>query len=310
MTLTHELPFVSVLVINYQGERHLNDCLGSLRTQTYPRYLYEVIVVDNNSSDHSIQLLENHHAWCHTIPMKHNFGFAQGNNLAAGAAHGSWLLLLNNDTIADPHLLTELFASTSNDTTARVAKLVFSHDPTTINSTGSYLLRDGRGADRGFRQHDQGRYEECEPVFAGCGAALAMRAVVGEENIFDPSYFVYYEDTQHCWLRRLSNQYIHYQPRAIVRHTHGAAAGDRSMIFHYYVERNKALTALRCGDCPLAIYTAIVLAAKTMRALSQLKKNRRLTQTLATALISYLSLVPLQLFNRMTAKYRLKETAK
>ena len=308
MTLTHELPFVSILVINYQGERHLNDCLGALKTQTYPRYLYEVIVLDNNSTDRSIQILEKHHTWCHTIPMKHNFGFAQGNNLAASAAHGSWYLLLNNDTIPDSHLLVELFDSMSVCTTARVAKLVFSHDPKTLNSTGSYLLRDGRGADRGFRRRDQGSYEKSEPVFAGCGAALAMRAVGIEENIFDPSYFVYYEDTQHCWLRRLNNQHIHYQPRAIVRHTHGAAAGDRSMIFHYYVERNKALTALRCGDLALAIYTAIVLIAKTMRSVSQLRKNRRLTLTLAAALISYLTLVPKQLINRMAARYRFKET--
>lgn len=301
MTSNHLLPFVSILVINYQGERHLDDCLQSLRMQTYPRHLYEVIVLDNNSSDQSLNIVRQKHSWCCRVALKNNVGFAQGNNIAAKKAHGSWCLLLNNDTIADPHLLNELFSTHDETVAARVAKLVFTHEPRLLNSTGSYVLRDGRGADRGFRQFDRGNYEVVEPIFAGCGAALAVRATGLREAIFDPSYFVYYEDTSHCWLLRHKRQGIHYHPRALVRHTHGAAAGERSLLFHYYVERNRALTSLRCGDLMISSFTFVVIVVKSIRAILLIRNNWQLTRTLVSSLSSYSILAPKQILRRFAS---------
>ena len=295
----HQLPFVSILVINYQGERHLHDCLQSLKMQTYPKHLYEVIVVDNNSSDKSVSILKELHPWCKTVALKQNVGFAQGNNIAAQYAHGSWLVLLNNDTIADPYFLIELMDKQSESPSARVAKLVFTNAPTILNSCGAYLLRDGRGTDRGFQQHDQGTYERTEPVFAGCGAAIALRNRGEHRFFFEPSYFVYYEDLRYFWILRQANQSVRYLPRSLVRHTHGAAAGDKSYLFHYYVERNRALTSLRCGDLGMILYTTIVLATKMVRSLLRVRSDPQMALTLTAAFISYLYYAPSQIIRRL-----------
>lgn len=260
-------PAVSVLVVNFNGAAHLPACLTALERQSVPRDSFEVIVLDNASADGSVVLIRDRFPGVRLVASKVNTGFAEGNNLAARHARGRRLALLNNDTIPDPFWLEELLRVADRHPAAWVAsKLVFAHYPTTINSTGLILLRDGRGADRGFREADRGQYEATGPVFAGCAAALLLPAPDGP--IFDPRYFVYYEDLDAQWRHRLRGGSVVYAPRSIVRHVHGAAAGDRSPLFHYHVERNRALTALRNADPALAAWTAGVLFAKTARAFS------------------------------------------
>jgi len=96
-----ELPFVSVIIVNYSGAHFLPACLDALQTQTYPRDCFEVIVSDNGSSDHSIELLQNQYPWVRTLENKKNLGFTTGNNVAIQAARGEYVVLLNNDTA--PH---------------------------------------------------------------------------------------------------------------------------------------------------------------------------------------------------------------
>jgi len=259
-----DLP-VSILIVNYNGARHLDACLRALEVQTLPRYRFEVIVVDNSSKDDSLAILRERFPWVRSVPLKQNTGFAEGNNIAAQYAHGRTLVLLNNDTIADPHWLEELLHALSPDGRA-ASKLVFAHDPTLLNSTGLFLLRDGRGMDRGFRQRDRGQYERTQEVFAGCGAALALPAPPPGEPLLDPRYFVYYEDLDAQWRKRLAGHGPNYAPRSLIRHVHGAAAGDESPLFWFYVERNRALTSLRNGDPFLAVYSALGLGAKAVQA--------------------------------------------
>ena len=173
--MTFDEPIVSVLIVNYNGAKHLSNCLNALADQTLPRHSFEVIVVDNHSPDNSVEMIRSQFPWCHLVALNRNTGFAEGNNIAAKYAHGQLLALLNNDTIPDPFWLEELLrAKSAHPTDAIASKLVFAHDPGVINSTGLFVLRDGRGADRGFRQRDVGQFEALESVFMGCGAALLL----------------------------------------------------------------------------------------------------------------------------------------
>lgn len=258
---------VSVLVVNYNGAKYLPDCLTALERQSVPRQRFEVIVVDNHSADVSVNVILTQFPWVKLIPLDYNSGFADGNNIAARHALGSTLILLNNDTIPDPFWLEELLRVAAEHPNAAVAsKLVFAHDPTTINSAGLFLLRDGRGADRGFREPDQGQYEREEPVFAGCGAAILLPKPPDGEPLLDARYFVYYEDLDAGWRRRLAGLPCVYAPRSLVRHVHGGAAGDQSPLFWFSVERNRALTALRNADAFLALWCGIGLFAKVAQA--------------------------------------------
>lgn len=291
-----------MLIVNYNGAAHLPACLTALARQSVPRDRFEVIVVDNASRDGSAEMVRSQFPWVHLIPLTANTGFAEGNNVAARHARGRTLVLLNNDTIPDPHWLAELLRAAAKSPSGMAAsKLVFAHDPTLLNSAGLILLRDGRGADRGFRKQDDGRYERAEPVFAGCGAALALPAPPPGQPVFDPRYFVYSEDLDLQWRVRLAGGSVRYAPRSLVRHVHGAAAGDQSPLFAFYNERNRALTALRNADPVLAVWSAAVLFAKAGQAWV---RRRKTAPALTRAAMSYLWHAPRFLAERLTVRRR------
>lgn len=298
--------FVSVLVVNFNGARHLPACLAALETQTVPRSRFEVIVVDNASADGSVDLVRTRFPWVTLVPLPRNTGFAEGNNVAARVARGATLVLLNNDTIPDPFWLEELLRERAETgATAVASKLVFAHDPAVVNSAGLCLLRDGRGADRGFREPDVGQFEEPGWVFAGCGAAVAVPAPPAGEPLLDPRYFVYYEDLDYFWRLQLAGGTVRYAPRSVVRHVHGAAAGDRSPLFHFSVERNRALTSLRNGDPFLAGFAALGLAAKVVQAVFRAAIGRTpwpVARAVAAAGVSYLRWAPAVLCERAAAR--------
>ena len=215
-------------------------------------------------------------------------------------------MLLNNDTIADPHWLAEMAAEAEHGS-AVASKLVFAHDPTMVNSAGLQLLRDGLGADRGFRHADRGQFETPCAVFAGCGAAICLDMQSLGGRLFDPRYFMYYEDLDAFWRSELAGRPAVYAPRSLVRHIHGGSAGEESPLFRFHVERNRALTSLRNADLFLAIWNAMGLAARVARSgLKWLIGRERGVMFLATARAfgSFLMLAPRVLVERYVARSR------
>ncbi|HEY2787607.1 MAG TPA: glycosyltransferase family 2 protein [Fimbriiglobus sp.] len=289
--------FASVLIVNFNGARHIARCLSGLEHQTLPRYRFEVVVVDNASKDGSADVVAKEFPWVRLVRSKKNLGFASGNNLALSYARGPMIVLLNNDTVPDPYWLEELLREIDPGEPGVVAsKLVFDANPREINSGGLTILRDGRGADAGFRRPDDGRFEAGGPVFAGCGAAVAVPVSPGKP-VFDPCYFAYYEDLDLGWHNRLAGRPARLAARSVVRHIHGAAAGETSPLFTYLVERNRALTAVRNADPFLAVWSGLTLAAKSVRTAMRPKQWRHGLAVLK-ALGSYLFRLPVALNRR------------
>ena len=260
-------PYFSVLIVNYNGARFLPACLESLRTQTWPRDRSETILLDNASGDDSLHIVRTQFPWVKLLPESRNIGFAEGNNLAVRAARGEVIVLLNNDTIPDPFWLEELARAIAENPGCIVgSKLVFAGESAKINSAGLFLLRDGRGADRGFGQTDSGQYERGGDIFAACAAAVAIPRAMLREPLFDRDYFLYSEDLEEAWAGQRAGRRTVLAPRAVVRHFVGASAGDQSPLFHYYVERNRTLTALRHGDPFLVAYSLSGLLIRALRA--------------------------------------------
>jgi GT2 family glycosyltransferase len=259
-------PLFTVLVVNFNGARHLPPCLAALERQAFPRHQFEVVLVDNASGDNSVSLVAERFPWVRAVRAGANAGFAGGNNLGLAFARGRFVVLLNNDTVPDPHWLGELAAAVEEHPGAAVAsKLVFADDPATLNSAGLQLLRDGRAIDRGFRHPDRGQFETPAAVFAGCGAAVAFDAEALGGRLFDPRLFLYYEDLDAAWRAALAGRGTVYAPRSVVRHVHGGSAGGESPVFRFHVERNRALASLKNADPFLAAWNAVGLAARVVR---------------------------------------------
>lgn len=109
-----KFPFVSILIVNYNGRHLLEDCLSSLQNISYPKNSYEVIVVDNNSSDDSVPFMQKHYPQVQVIRSDENLGFTGGNVLAYKHAKGEYLVLLNTDVRVDPSWLTALVQAASD----------------------------------------------------------------------------------------------------------------------------------------------------------------------------------------------------
>src|SRR5574341_1061761 len=99
-------PFVSIIIVNFNGAHHLHECLVSIEETDYRNY--EVVLVDNASHDDSIAIVENNFPWVRIIPLSQNCGFAEGSNLGASYAQGEFIVFLNNDTKVHKRWLSEL----------------------------------------------------------------------------------------------------------------------------------------------------------------------------------------------------------
>lgn len=123
------VPFVSVVVLNYNGLRFLDDCLGSLAQLDYPNDRYEVVLVDNVSQDNSAEIVKDRYPWVRIVRNSRNLGFAGGNNVAMRETSADYVVLLNNDTSVDRQWLAKLVEAADRDPKIGIctSKLLFKH---------------------------------------------------------------------------------------------------------------------------------------------------------------------------------------
>lgn len=141
-----KVPFVSVIVVNYNGTEYLPTCLDTLQGSTYPKESFEVIVSDNNSKDGSLDLLQSQYSWIRVLENRRNLGFASGNNVAIQAARGDYVALINNDTLASPNWLEELVKVAENNSRAGLVtgRLQFFYDQLILQISTDAVSPDGR----------------------------------------------------------------------------------------------------------------------------------------------------------------------
>jgi len=257
---------VPVVILNYNGERLLPDCLDSLRAQDYPGT--EVWMVDNASTDASLSLVRDKYPWVKVITLGKNYGVAKGYNLGLAKIlredDYSYFATLNNDTKVSPGWLGALVEAMEAypDAWAITSKVVFFHEPEKIDSTGALLYRDGSGQGRGHCELDRGQYEHCDEVFGAClVAGLIRRAAWETSGGFENLFFAYNEEVDLNWRMRLRGWKVYYAPRALVYHVHSANFRSYSPAKVYYTERNRIWHVLRNLPLPLLLrspyYTAL-----------------------------------------------------
>lgn len=168
------LPFVSVIVLNYNGKHLLPDCLNSLWRQSYPHERFEVILVDNASLDGSVEMVRDKFPWVKVIRNQTNLGFGRANNVAIRQTVGDYVALLNNDAVATEGWLRELVKAAEGDPRIGIctSKILFLHNrlPLTITVEPAWFS-PSHGRLMGVRLYDleledgQNRLEYLEGFF-------------------------------------------------------------------------------------------------------------------------------------------------
>lgn len=215
---------VSVVIVNWNGLKHLEPCLASLRR--CPERV-EIIVVDNNSTDGSPEYLRRQ-ADVRLIPQERNIGYAEANNVGIAAAGGSFVLLLNNDTRVAPDFLRPLLELFANDSRvgAIQCKIVTFDNPPRVDALGSYLTWTGFLYHYRYGGIDEKAGEPFE-IFCAKGAAMVIRReVLVAAGAFDPDFFAYLEDSDLSWRIWLAGWTIRCVPQSVVMHK-GAATASR-----------------------------------------------------------------------------------
>jgi len=168
-------PKVAVMVLNYNGIKWLHDCLSSIVQTEYPDL--DVYLVDNGSTDSSVDYVRQSFPWVKMISNTTNLGFSEGYNRAVGKVESEYVLLLNNDTrILTPdwaNLLVEL-AMEDPDIAAVACKMVSMDDHSRLDSVGGMGIPFWRGfVDIGRGECDTGQYDSGVEPLAFCGGLLS-----------------------------------------------------------------------------------------------------------------------------------------
>ena len=228
---------ISVVILNFNGKRYLEDCLTSVLSQTFRDF--EVIIVDNGSSDGSAEYLGTNYPWVKVVKNTRNLGFAEGTNTGIRQAKGEYILTLNNDTQMDNRFLECLERMMKSDKSVGMCAPKMLFPDGRINSAGICLSRSGAAWDRGMFEPDNGQYDSSQEVFGPCaGAALYRKSMLDEIGLFDEDFFLYMEDVDLAFRARLAGWKCIYVPEAKVHHLHGGTSSFGSDLAVYQGNRN------------------------------------------------------------------------
>ena len=195
-------PKVAIIILNWNGKEDTIECLESLKHITYPNY--EILLVDNGSTDGSVECFRERYPGMEIIETGENLGFAEGNNVGIRKAMddgADYVLLLNNDTVVDPEFLGNLVYSAETHTKAGiVGPKIYFYDSTRIQSCGGKISLF-RGIVYGQNKYQNDSNQSNATIntefLSGC-AMLIKRRVFENVGLFDVLYFAYYEDTDLC----------------------------------------------------------------------------------------------------------------
>ena len=230
---------VTIVIPNYNGENFLGPCLRSILDQEPGTPPYRVVVIDNGSRDGSLELLKNQFPQVDVMSFSKNTGFCHAVNTGITTSNSPYVILLNNDTKAEPGFVKGLYRALEARPRAfsvSAAMLMWDKEELLDDAGDRYCALGwayGRGKGRPAKLYSC----PCE-VFSACGgAAIYRRNVLNQIGLFDEAHFAYLEDLDIGWRARIHGYHNYYEPSARVVHYGSASTGSR------YNEKKTVLAA-------------------------------------------------------------------
>lgn len=216
---------VTVIIPNYNGLKFMDPCFKALEAQSDKNF--ELLVVDNGSTDGSVEWLKEKHI--PTIFLKENTGFSGAVNVGIRHATTPYVILLNNDTEPEPDYIRELVLAM--DRSPRVfsvsSKMIQLFHKELMDDAGDMYSVLGWAYQRGVGQSRRG-YEKPRRVFSACaGAAIYRREVFEEIGLFDEAHFAYLEDLDVGYRAKIHGYENVYCPTAVVYHVGSGTSGSK-----------------------------------------------------------------------------------
>jgi len=240
-------PKVAVILVNWNGKAVTLDCLASLQQVRYPAM--HISVVDNGSSDGSVEAIRGQFPAVEVLALSQNRRFAGGNNAGiqkAIDAGTDFVLLLNNDTVVDPDFVTALVERFQQEKRCGmvVPKIYYHQTPDLLWYAGGEIsFWTGTMRHRGIREVDRGQYDSTvETGYATGCCILTSRDVISRAGVLDESFFIYGEDADWSMRVRRAGYRILYEPRARVWHKLSVSTGGHLSGFKL---KNKAISNFR-----------------------------------------------------------------
>lgn len=261
----NQADFVSITIVTYNSGRFIKRCLESVLDQRYAAK--EIIVVDNASTDGTIDILEQFSDRCRIILNEENVGFAAAQNQAILLARGDWVLTLNPDVLLLPDFIEALVAAGNIDPKVGTVcgkllaiRATFDfHEKPLVDSTGIYFTPMLRHLDRGSQEVDNGHFTKLEYVFGATAAAALYRAemirdIAVDGEFFDHDFFVYREDADVAWRSQLAGWKCLYTPMARGYHVRNVLPGNRRALpaeINMHSVKNRFLMRIKNISLPM-----------------------------------------------------------
>jgi GT2 family glycosyltransferase len=242
-------PLVSVIIVNYNGKIYLDECLDSLKSTTYQNF--EILVVDNNSSDQSSDLIKRRYPYVKLIELKKNQGFAIANNLGAEAAKGDFYIFLNNDTIVTQTWLSELVNAIieSQDNEVAIAQSFLVRRNGEIDSSGDFIDKFGRPYSSKLENPPDGRHI----MSARAASMIIKKEVFWKLGGFEEIFFASFEDVHLGWKAWIAGYKVILASNSIVYHFTGQTVKRLKSRMNFHSMKNQACIILLNFEFPSCI---------------------------------------------------------
>jgi GT2 family glycosyltransferase len=231
---------VSVVVVNYNGIELIKACFESLCDMNTDSSTLELIMVDNLSTDNSVNFIKERYPQVKIIKNDVN-NFTKALNIGVENAIGEYIAFLNNDTVVDKEWINGLLKVIKHEERigAVQSKILF-FDRKTVNSAGGEEIEDFYFRDIGFGEKDSGQYaKEMERKYISGGAVLYSRQCLAEVGQFDEDYVMFFEDIDYSIRCRDKGWKLFYSPSSIVYHKyHGSTSTE---LCEYFCSRNRLM---------------------------------------------------------------------